>query len=332
MNSERRPLRVPVAVLIIALILALAAPSLVFSGLLLLQSDNVNGQAMAYRAAQGVDLIAEGLDREFRNMSTNLSLLAASGWVETEEYGLLHASATSALAGTDTYLIAVDEDYNQMLNTRVPWGTPLAATSNPASVEKAIRERRPIVSELFAGRVAQTDVFNVVLPIISGQFQVKALILTRDAATLGRSIDTISTSASGEVPMAALIATELEPFATDQPGRLGLVGAAVTVTLATAQALGLVLHEMATNAAKYGAWSVAEGRVQVAWEQTSDGLQLVWTETGGPAPAAPTRTGFGSSLIEMMIERNLNGSVTRDFGPTGLVMTFRIRRDRACSA
>ena len=125
--SKQRYRRVPVTTLIIVLILAVAAPSLAFSALLLLQSDNVTRATMQSRAAQGVDGISDTLDRELRGMATNLALLASSGWVEEEAYDRLHARATEALGGTDTFLIAADAENRQILNTRVPWGTPLAA-------------------------------------------------------------------------------------------------------------------------------------------------------------------------------------------------------------
>jgi two-component sensor histidine kinase len=83
---------------------------------------------------------------------------------------------------------------------------------------------------------------------------------------------------------------------------------------------------MATNAAKYGAWSVPEGRVRVSWIRRDDGsLMLGWAEEGGPKPKPQERTGFGSSLIEMMVERSLGGKVTRDYATTGLVATFTLK-------
>jgi hypothetical protein len=176
--------RVPVTVLILVLIVAVAAPSLAFTGLLLLQADNVTRGTMGLRASQGVDGIAEALERELQNMSTNLALLATSGWVETEDYGRLHARASQALAGTDAFLIAIDQQNNQILNTRVPWGTPAGPVSDPVSVATATSTGRPALSNKVFSKVAGKDVFNVVLPVLSGESRLKALILTRDADKL----------------------------------------------------------------------------------------------------------------------------------------------------
>jgi len=143
-------------------------------------------------------------------------------------------------------------------------------------------------------------------------------------SALGRSIDMMSASPSGAVRLKDLAATQLEPFAADHPNRLELMGPDLRVAPATAQSLGLVLHEMATNAAKYGAWSHEHGKVRLDWSENSEGVTIVWSEHDGPVAAEPSRSGFGSSLIEMMIERSLGGTVQRDYRPEGLVATFRL--------
>jgi two-component sensor histidine kinase len=144
-------------------------------------------------------------------------------------------------------------------------------------------------------------------------------------AALGRSIDMMAASPSGAVPLKQLAEAQLAPFAADRPERLEFEGpAGLHVAPATAQSLGLVLHELATNAAKYGSWSKPEGRVRLEWTETGEGLTLVWRELDGPRPALPGQAGFGSSLIELMIERNLEGSVERDYLDTGLVVTLRL--------
>jgi two-component sensor histidine kinase len=144
-------------------------------------------------------------------------------------------------------------------------------------------------------------------------------------SALGRSIDMMSATPSGEVLLRAFVIQQLEPFAADHPGRLELEGPDEFIPPGTTQSLGLALHELATNAAKYGGWSTPEGKVRIEWTKTAGKLTIVWSERGGPAPqAAPTRTGFGSSLIEMMVERNLGGAVTREYRDTGLVCTITL--------
>ena len=86
-----------------------------------------------------------------------------------------------------------------------------------------------------------------------------------------------------------------------------------------AQAIAVMLHELATNAVKYGALSNSGGRIDLTWQLGIDGqLLLRWAETGGPPVAKPTRRGFGSRVIEQMIKQ-LPGTVRFDWNPDGLV-------------
>ena len=77
-----------------------------------------------------------------------------------------------------------------------------------------------------------------------------------------------------------------------------------------AQAIAVALHELATNAAKYGAFSVRDGCVQVEWSRAADGrLVLRWTEVNGPAVTPPTHQGFGTRVMEKMITNHLRGRI-----------------------
>lgn len=86
-----------------------------------------------------------------------------------------------------------------------------------------------------------------------------------------------------------------------------------------AVALGMGIHELATNAVKYGAWSVPDGRVTVAWRLEPNLLRLSWTERGGPLVKAPTRRGFGARLLERGLAAELSGSVELTYDASGLV-------------
>jgi two-component sensor histidine kinase len=87
----------------------------------------------------------------------------------------------------------------------------------------------------------------------------------------------------------------------------------------TAQAIAVTLHELATNAVKYGSLSVPNGQVEVTWSCTTDGrLILHWTESGGPQAKKPARGGFGTSVIERMIREQLKGEMHLDWRIGGL--------------
>lgn len=123
----------------------------------------------------------------------------------------------------------------------------------------------------------------------------------------------------------ALVRSHLEAYLGDGPQRLNLHGDPVILSPDFATPFGLVLHELATNAAKYGAFSVATGRVVLTWTIDTKNdkrlLKVIWREIGGPPVSAPTRKGFGGSLIE----RGLPGChVKREFAPEGLTCTLEI--------
>jgi len=89
-----------------------------------------------------------------------------------------------------------------------------------------------------------------------------------------------------------------------------------------AQGLGLALHELATNASKYGALSAAKGQVSIRWTRMpaadGHGLELVWQEARGPAVTSPTQRGFGLMVIERNLARSLDAQVTLAFDPAGV--------------
>jgi two-component sensor histidine kinase len=87
---------------------------------------------------------------------------------------------------------------------------------------------------------------------------------------------------------------------------------------ASAQAIGLALHELATNAGKYGALSTDKGCVDVCWGAADGALIMRWTERGGPPVAAPKRRGFGTTVIETMAAHSLDAAVDLDYAPSGV--------------
>ena len=140
---------------------------------------------------------------------------------------------------------------------------------------------------------------------------------------LAASHDVLVRNSWQGAPLAELMRQHLLPFADAKSSRLELVGPDITVTAEAAQAIGLALHELATNAIKYGALSVPAGKIKMSWtlDGTADGprqLLLSWIEQGGPPVAPPSRIGFGHLVIEDMIARSLDGKVALEFAPLGL--------------
>ena len=118
------------------------------------------------------------------------------------------------------------------------------------------------------------------------------------------------------VELRALLEEELQAYDLD---RAHLEGPPLLVRPERVQHLSMVMHELSTNSAKYGALSVPEGRLRVEWDKLDSGAVLIeWAETGGPPPQAPTRRGFGTTLIQALIGRRDGESIMYDWRPEGL--------------
>ena len=124
-------------------------------------------------------------------------------------------------------------------------------------------------------------------------------------------------------PVSELVRNQLAAFAPEDAGRIVLSGPNVSVRAAAAEALGLALHELATNAVKYGALSVLAGKIHVTWTVDASHVDprmfnISWIESGGPTVAPPTRKGFGNIVIERMVAASLDGTVSLKYPDTGV--------------
>jgi PAS domain S-box-containing protein len=117
----------------------------------------------------------------------------------------------------------------------------------------------------------------------------------------------------------SLVAQELFPYCQDADTRVQSEGPNVVLEPQMAQTIAMILHELATNAAKYGALSTPKGHVHVRWSHALDGrIFLRWTEMGGPPVKPPTRQGFGTRVMEVMIRDQLKGEARFDWRAEGL--------------
>jgi PAS domain S-box-containing protein len=124
------------------------------------------------------------------------------------------------------------------------------------------------------------------------------------------------------VEMEDLVRAQLAHFADLIGSRIAVHGPKLRLQAASAQAIGLALHELSTNAGKYGALSVDAGRVDVGWGTEGDTLTMSWTERDGPPVSAPDHRGFGTIVMETMTERSVGGVVDLDYAPSGV--TWRL--------
>lgn len=208
-----------------------------------------------------------------------------------------------------------------------------AAAANAALIAEA-RDRADLLARELNHRVK--NLFAVILAIVKMSARgdtaaapavdriakrIHALVTAHDV-TQGRL------DGEGEVDLADLVAKAIAPYRSDSE-RCNLAGGSLVVSGRHAVPLGLVLHELVTNAVKYGAWAAPGGMLDVRWSHEADRdggktVRLVWQERAAaplalPEDGVPTREGFGSALIRSS-ERQLGGRIVRRFSPEGIMV------------
>lgn len=200
----------------------------------------------------------------------------------------------------------------------------MIGTVKDISRERALEERNRLLMRELEHRVR--NILAVVQSLALLAFRSPGSPEAARDAFLGR----LNALAAGQadVRVEGVSATDFRTLAervlglVEQPGRrLRLAGPEAEVGSECAQALTLILHELATNALKHGALSVPGGAVALNWERLADrpAIRIVWRETGGPPVVRPTRRGFGYTLIERALPREGGGEAKLSFAPDGLV-------------
>jgi PAS domain S-box-containing protein len=139
---------------------------------------------------------------------------------------------------------------------------------------------------------------------------------------LARSHDLLVQESWHGASLPELVRSQLGHYLDRGSSQVSVEGPGAFLKPEAAQSLGLALHELATNAAKYGALSVPKGHVDINWRRLppaeGEGLEILWTESGGPAVAKPAQRGFGSLVIEQNLARSIDSDVDLSFSPDGL--------------
>ena len=167
-----------------------------------------------------------------------------------------------------------------------------------------------------------------------GATSVEQFLATFNArlGAMGRAHELLADNLWDGASLAELIERELSLYRQDGANPLTVDGPEVILPPAAAQTLSMCFHELATNAAKYGALSRPGGRLTVTWrgeaEEGDDRYVIEWRESGVGAVAAPARRGFGSAIIDEMTPSQLGGKVERRFEPDGLVCFIQVPRRR----
>ena len=155
-----------------------------------------------------------------------------------------------------------------------------------------------------------------------GSLESYSVSLENRIQALAAAHDIASGSLVAAVNVAELIAVETDPFQTD--GRITISGVQAFLRADIAPIFSLVIHELTTNAVKYGALSNATGKVEVAMAAAEGGLQVSWRETGGPSVTLPNNRGFGTTLIEQAVPHEMGGRAELRFDPGGLAADLHL--------
>lgn len=524
-----------IGALLALLIGAAILPPLVFSVFLFDRNNRAQQEVVATLAEATAAAAIETVDRQLQGMVTTLRSLSTSTALSVGNYSEFYNSAQQALVDTNSYILVLDRDMNQLLNTRQPYGAPLGKTSDPATALRAMESNKAVVSNGFLGRTAQKWVFNIVLPL-NGVIEPRLLVMTQNAETLtsalsmenllggwnaviidrtgvvlastmmssdvgkpfflgisgpdtsathrsvsfdgedyeliskrsdfsgwravlwaksgiierpmfrtmrllvlggigmlavggfvawllgrqisksvrrlaqearqlgagepvvassypirelvtvsaamadaaaarqkaqnevrflmrevahrsknqltvvssiakqsarnaesvaafsesfqhrlmglARSTDLLISGSVAGVELGELLKVQIEPFQPGDTSRLSIDGPQFRLSLQAAQTLGLAIHEMATNAAKYGAFASASGRLSVSWEIGDPDLTMVWREYVPDMAPPSDKKGFGSQLIERMLVGGLGARFERTFRTDGMECRF----------
>ncbi|NCP20225.1 MAG: histidine kinase [Erythrobacter sp.] len=142
---------------------------------------------------------------------------------------------------------------------------------------------------------------------------------------LSATHDLLTQSEWGTTPLLAVLEAELAPYANAAEAKLELDGPQVELAPNDALSFGLAIHELATNASKYGALSVEAGELSVRWTRLKDDLvEVIWQEAGGPPVPGERKRGFGTELIEKIVAHELKHPVDLDFAPGGVRCALRV--------
>ncbi|WP_099865753.1 sensor histidine kinase [Pararhizobium haloflavum] len=150
----------------------------------------------------------------------------------------------------------------------------------------------------------------------------------RRISGLARSTDLLLANAARGIDFRALVESQLEPFLPSDPERVRMLGPKVKVDAQPAQTIGMAIHELATNASKYGALSDEESRLEITWWKREGMLSLTWREYVRTLPQMPDRKGFGSVVLERMMGGTMDAEITRNLHANGIEWHFAIPLDR----
>ncbi|CDZ25890.1 sensor histidine kinase [Neorhizobium galegae] len=181
----------PIGAYLVALAAGVALPLLIFVGYLMTELEANEREILAAETAEDAQLIARSIDRELQDMATTLRLLVTSPELEAGDLRAFHNRTQSSLRSNSLYILVVNADGQQRLNTRVPFDAPLGKVSNMLALQSALNNGVTEVSNVFFGATSGKHVFNVTMPLPKEiSHSGAAMIMTQNAEDLQKLIST----------------------------------------------------------------------------------------------------------------------------------------------
>lgn len=215
----------------------------------------------------------------------------SKAWTDSDQYLLKHLWPLLSAAQRQTFLLDLARQQTLMIN-----------------------ELNHRVRNVFA---LVKSVFRQARPVGGGRESFSQAIESRIHA-LAAAHDIGSGAARSAVSVHKILHLELAPYRNDEEGRVRINGPEFGIRADVAPIFALVIHELVTNAAKYGALSVRAGQIEIETRAECDGMSLEWVEAGGPKVRKPNSLGFGTTLIRQSVPYEMGGDSQLDFAPDGL--------------
>lgn len=215
-------------------------------------------------------------------------------------------------------------------------------TCTDVQEQKAVALMNEVLSQELSHRIK--NIFAIISGLVSltarahGEFGPVAKELIGRIAALGRAHEYVrphsedSRPKVGDITLAELLDKIFAFYPAYGEGRVTIDGADLKIDSRAATPVALVLHELATNAMKYGALANDRGTIAITLEDAGEMMRLSWRESGGPAPNTAAKAGFGSRLIDLAVRQQLGGNYERRLASGGMELDMSIRKDRIQAA
>ena len=315
--DRRGRVRHPFAFYLVCLILVAVIPPFIYAIMVLQRTNEAQERIFESLLRTSTGSVNRVVEREVTGMFSTLNFLATSEHLETSNFRALHAQAAKALEETDSHFLVVDRNFNQLLNTRVPFDTQLRKVSDVESATRAFERGERTVSGLFYGRTAQKWVFNVYLPVRLRNGETLLLTLTQNADSLAKAVnrDILSPGWSAAVLDErghVIVTSDMNSDATGKPFFLQVVPA-LRLGVGSVRNEGID-YQVVTEFSALTGWRM------IAWAKASDVQapavsSLLWLMIGGAVFAV--LAAVGAFMIARVLSRDVR-QLARDARRLGM--------------